>query len=91
MKKTLLIVVLGTLVSASHVAAQSKRGPLEGVWQTVEVTLTGPGAPLNQSMTQPHLTRRTWPGHLAAAAGAPFQPRWPFFSWPRLRLALWSY
>jgi hypothetical protein len=39
-----LFVLVGILVSLSSVAAQSKRGPLEGVWQTVEVTLSGPAA-----------------------------------------------
>jgi hypothetical protein len=42
--KSLLIVLLGISISLSSAAAQSKRGPLEGVWQTVEVTLSGPGA-----------------------------------------------
>jgi hypothetical protein len=42
--KNLLVVLVGILLSLSSVAAQSTRGPLEGVWQTVEVTLSGPGA-----------------------------------------------
>ena len=42
--KNLLVVLVVILVSLSGVAAQSKRSPLEGVWQTVEVTLSGPGA-----------------------------------------------
>jgi len=32
------------LLTSIDVAAQSKRGSLQGVWQTVEVTVTGPGA-----------------------------------------------
>jgi hypothetical protein len=40
----LLLVTLGVLVSVGPVAAQSKQGPIEGAWQTVEVTLTGPEA-----------------------------------------------
>jgi hypothetical protein len=32
------------LLSGADVAGQSRSGSLEGVWQTVEVTLTGPGA-----------------------------------------------
>jgi hypothetical protein len=32
------------LLASIDVAAQSKRGSLQGVWQTVEVTVTGPGA-----------------------------------------------
>ena len=32
------------LLSGTDVAGQSRGGSLEGVWQTVEVTLTGPGA-----------------------------------------------
>jgi hypothetical protein len=42
--KNLLVVLVGILLSFSVGAAQSKHGALEGVWQTVEVTLTGPGA-----------------------------------------------
>lgn len=42
--KNLLIVLAGILISVTSVAAQSKRGTLEGVWQTVEVTVTGPDA-----------------------------------------------
>ena len=42
--KNLLVVLLGTVLSLTSVAAQSKRMSLEGVWQTVEVTLSGPGA-----------------------------------------------
>ena len=38
------VVLLGILLVATDVAAQTKRGPLEGVWQTVEVTVTGPAA-----------------------------------------------
>jgi hypothetical protein len=40
----LLVVLVGILLSVNSAAAQSKHGPLEGVWQTVEVTLSGPGA-----------------------------------------------
>ena len=40
-----LVAVLSTVaLLAGNVAAQSKRGSLQGVWQTVEVTVTGPGA-----------------------------------------------
>jgi len=42
--KNLLVILVAILLSLSSVAAQSKRGPLEGVWQTVEVTLSGPDA-----------------------------------------------
>ena len=42
--RNLLVVLLGILLTVSDASAQSKRGPIEGVWQTVEVTLTGPGA-----------------------------------------------
>jgi hypothetical protein len=42
--KNLLVVLFGILLSASGIAPQSTRGPVEGVWQTVEVTITGPGA-----------------------------------------------
>ena len=43
--KTLLVVLLSVaLLSGVEVAGQSTRGSLQGVWQTVEVTLTGPGA-----------------------------------------------
>jgi hypothetical protein len=39
-----LIVALGFVLCVSNVFAQSSRGPLEGVWQTVEITVTGPAA-----------------------------------------------
>jgi hypothetical protein len=39
-----LTVLLGILVTANGAAAQSTPGPLEGVWQAVEVTVTGPAA-----------------------------------------------
>ena len=42
--KNSLIVLIGLMLSLSSVTAQTKRGPLEGVWQAVEVTLTGPAA-----------------------------------------------
>jgi hypothetical protein len=32
------------LVAGTGLAGQSKRGPLEGVWQTVEINITGPNA-----------------------------------------------
>jgi hypothetical protein len=38
-----VVLLLGTLL-AGGAAAPRARGPLEGVWQTVEVTMTGPGA-----------------------------------------------
>ena len=40
----LQFVLTGILLSLGSVGAQSQRGPIEGVWQTVEVTLSGPGA-----------------------------------------------
>lgn len=43
--KRLWLVLLGVgLLTNHHVAAQSKSGSLQGVWQVVEVTTTGPGA-----------------------------------------------
>jgi hypothetical protein len=41
-----LLIALVTIaaLTGSDVVGQSKRGTLQGVWQTVEVTLTGPGA-----------------------------------------------
>ena len=55
MKKLLFVVVTVGLVTSQGVAAQlvprnaereggSKRGSIQGVWQAVEVTITGPGA-----------------------------------------------
>jgi hypothetical protein len=40
----LLVVLLGALITVSGVAADSPRVSLEGAWQAVEVTLTGPAA-----------------------------------------------
>jgi len=42
--KNLFLVLIGVVATAINAAAQSAGGPLEGVWQTVEVKLTGPGA-----------------------------------------------
>jgi hypothetical protein len=42
--KNLLVVLVAISLSLGSVAAQSTRGSLDGVWQAVEVTLTGPGA-----------------------------------------------
>ena len=42
--RNVFIVLLGILLAAAEVLAQPKRGPLEGVWQTVEVRVTGPAA-----------------------------------------------
>jgi len=43
-KKLFAVLSSVALLTSIDVAAQSKRGSLQGVWQTVEVTLTGPGA-----------------------------------------------
>ena len=54
--KTLLFVVLTVgLLTSQGIAGQSKRGSIQGVWQTVEVTMTGPAA---RTITQipPNLT-----------------------------------
>jgi hypothetical protein len=41
----LLGVLFGVaLITGTAIAAQSKRGALQGVWQAVEVTFSGPGA-----------------------------------------------
>ena len=43
--KTLLFVVLTVgLLTSQGIAGQSKRGSIQGVWRTVEVTMTGPSA-----------------------------------------------
>jgi hypothetical protein len=42
--RNLFVILLGILLTATAIAAQSAPGPLEGVWQAVEVTITGPGA-----------------------------------------------
>ena len=44
MKQLLVVPIAATLLAATVVAQQPKHGSLEGVWQTVEVTITGPGA-----------------------------------------------
>lgn len=44
MKKLVAVLSSVALLTSIDVAAQSKRGSLQGVWQTVEVTVTGPGA-----------------------------------------------
>jgi hypothetical protein len=40
----IVVFLLGTLLAGGDIAARPARGPVEGVWQTVEVTVTGPGA-----------------------------------------------
>jgi hypothetical protein len=42
--KLLFVVVAAGLVASQGVAAQSKRASIQGVWQAVEVTFSGPGA-----------------------------------------------
>ena len=44
MKKLFAVLSSVALLTSIDVAAQSKRGSLQGVWQAVEVTVTGPGA-----------------------------------------------
>ena len=44
MKQLVAVLSSVALLTSIDVAAQSKRGSLQGVWQTVEVTVTGPGA-----------------------------------------------
>jgi hypothetical protein len=43
-KKLFAVLSSVALLASIDIAAQSKRGSLQGVWQTVEVTVTGPGA-----------------------------------------------
>jgi hypothetical protein len=42
--RLLVVLVAIALLTGTNVAGQSKRGSLQGVWQSVEVTLTGPSA-----------------------------------------------
>src|SRR5262245_23780623 len=42
--KKLFIMATGILLTTTGITAQNTRGPLEGVWQTVEITVTGPQA-----------------------------------------------
>ena len=44
MKKLFVVLFSVSLLTRIDVAAQSKQGSIQGVWQTVEVTMTGPGA-----------------------------------------------
>ena len=44
MKKLFAVLSSVALLAGTDVAGQSKRESLQGVWQTVEVTVTGPGA-----------------------------------------------
>ena len=44
MAKLLVVLFSVALLSGIDIGAQAKRGSLQGVWQTVEVTITGPGA-----------------------------------------------
>ena len=44
MTKLLFVVLTVGLLTRQGIAGQSKREPIQGVWQAVEVTITGPGA-----------------------------------------------
>ena len=44
MKTLLFVVITGGLLTGQTLAGQSKRESIQGVWQAVEVTITGPGA-----------------------------------------------
>ena len=44
MKKSLIVVLAVGLLASQALAGQSKRESIQGVWQAVEVTITGPGA-----------------------------------------------
>ena len=44
MTKLLFVVLTVGLLATQGTAAQSKRESIQGVWQAVEVTITGPGA-----------------------------------------------
>ena len=44
MKKLLFVGLTIGLLASQDIAGQSKRESIQGVWQTVEVTITGPGA-----------------------------------------------
>ena len=56
MKKLLFAVLtVGLLTSQPGIAGQSKRESIQGVWRTVEVTMTGPAA-RTISQIQPNLT-----------------------------------
>lgn len=44
MNKLFAVLFSVALLTGANVAGQSKRESLQGVWQTVEVTMTGPGA-----------------------------------------------
>ena len=44
MTKQLIVLIGVVLVAGAAIAGQSRRSPIEGVWQAVEVNLTGPGA-----------------------------------------------
>ena len=44
MARLLVVLFSVALLTSSDIAAQSERGSIQGVWQAVEVTITGPGA-----------------------------------------------
>ena len=55
MKKLLFVVLTVGLLSSQGIAGQSKRGSIQGVWRTVEVTMAGPAA-RTITQIQPNLT-----------------------------------
>ena len=55
MKTSFFLVLTVALLTGQGIAGQAKRGSIQGVWRTVEVTMTGPAA---RTITQipPNLT-----------------------------------
>ena len=56
MKKLLLAALTVGLLTSQGIAGQSKRESIQGVWQAVEVTITGPGARTIAIPERPNLT-----------------------------------
>jgi hypothetical protein len=55
-KKLLVVVLTAGLLTSQGIAGQPKRESMQGVWQVVEVTITGPGARTIAFAERPNLT-----------------------------------
>ena len=56
MQKLLLAALTVSLLASQDGMAQSTRGPVQGVWRIVEVTITGPNARTMSFAERPNLT-----------------------------------
>jgi hypothetical protein len=75
MKPFLLLLLGGGLLASDHASAQPKQGSIQGVWQAVEVTVTGPEArTIAIPEPRPNLTIITASHYCRVQVEAPARP-----------------